>query len=253
MPRKSKKVPSYCLHKHSGQAVVRIHGKDRYLGEFGSPESYERYERLLANWRTGKAEDRRTSASCSSSELSINEMLVKYYDFARLYYVKDGEPTQELASMAEALLPLRQLYGHTQASEFGPKALQTVRQHLIDNDICRGVINNRFSRIKRVFKWAVAEELVPPSVYHGLQAVPGLRYGRTNARESEPVRPVADLYVAAVLPFLPPQVAGMIIIQRLTGMRPCEVVLMSGNDRLTSARNGHYRSTMFTSSRLLPS
>ena len=153
-------------------------------------------------------------------------MLVKYYDFAKSYYVKNGEPTQELASMAEALLPLRQLYGHTRAAEFGPKALQTVRQHLIENDICRGVINNRLSRIKRVFKWAVAEELVPSSVHHGLQAVAGLRYGRTKARESEPVRPVADLYVAVVLPFLPPQVVSMIKLQRLTGMRPCEVVLI---------------------------
>lgn len=136
--------------------------------------------------------------------------------------------------MAEALLPLKQLYGHTRAADFGPKSLQTVRQHLIDNDICRGVINNRCSRIKRVFKWAVADESVPSSVYHGLQAVAGLRYGRTKARESEPVRPVADLYVAAVLPFVPPQVASMVKLQRLTGMRPREVVLMRPCDINTS-------------------
>lgn len=83
MPRRSKKAPSYCLHKHSGQAVVRIHGKDRYLGEFGSPESYERYEQLLADWRTGTTEVQSNSTSSSSPELSINEMLVKYYDFAK--------------------------------------------------------------------------------------------------------------------------------------------------------------------------
>ena len=35
MPRKPAKVPSYCRHKHSGQAVVRIGGRDHYLGEYG--------------------------------------------------------------------------------------------------------------------------------------------------------------------------------------------------------------------------
>ena len=53
MPRKQSKVPSYCLHKASGQAVVRIAGRDQYLGLHGTPESFERYERALAVWRAG--------------------------------------------------------------------------------------------------------------------------------------------------------------------------------------------------------
>ena len=81
-------------------------------------------------------------------------------------------------------------------------------------------------RIKRAFKWAVAEELVPPSVFHGLQAVAGLRFGRTEARETEPIKPVPDEHVDAVLPFVSPHVSAMIQVQRLTGMRPCEVVIM---------------------------
>ena len=39
MPPLKGKVPSYCLHKRSGRAVVRLNGKDHYLGEYGSPES----------------------------------------------------------------------------------------------------------------------------------------------------------------------------------------------------------------------
>lgn len=100
--------------------------------------------------------------------------------------------------MREAIRPLRQLYGNTKASEFGPKALKAVRQYMIDEGLCRGVVNRRVGRIKRVFKWAVAEEMVPPSVFHGLQAVSGLIFGRSSARETELIRPVPDLYVAAV-------------------------------------------------------
>jgi integrase len=92
------------------------------------------------------------------------------------------------------------------------------------------VINNRVGRIKRLFKWAVAEELVSPSVYPGLQAVAGLRFGQTQARETEPIQPIADLYIAALLPFVTPHVAAMIKLQRLTGMRTGELVIMRSCD-----------------------
>ncbi len=45
-----KKIPSYRLHKASGQAVVWINGRDLYLGKHGSRESREAYDRLIAQW-----------------------------------------------------------------------------------------------------------------------------------------------------------------------------------------------------------
>ena len=41
-PAKSRRIPGYVHHKPTGQARVRINGKDYYLGKFGSPESHER-------------------------------------------------------------------------------------------------------------------------------------------------------------------------------------------------------------------
>jgi integrase len=73
-----------------------------------------------------------------------------------------------------------------------------------------------------MFKWAVAEELVPPAVYQALAAVPGLQRGRSKARESEPVCPVEDAVVAATLPYLNRFVRGLVEFQRLTGCRPGE-------------------------------
>ena len=77
-----------------------------------------------------------------------------------------------------------------------------------------------------MFKWGVANELIPASVHHALLAVGGLRLGRCQARESEPVRPVPVEHVNAVLPHVSPQVAAMVRLQLLTGMRPGEVVVM---------------------------
>jgi integrase len=73
-----------------------------------------------------------------------------------------------------------------------------------------------------MFKWAASEELVAPSVYHGLQAVAGLRRGRSAARETGPVLPVEVDLVEKTLPHLPPHVAGILELMLHTGMRPGE-------------------------------
>ena len=113
MPRKRSKVPSYCRHKHSGRAVVRIDGRDQYLGEYGSPESHREYERLIAEWRASRVAEVQADGPgdqvVSTSSLSVNETILAYWRFAKTYYMKDGEPTKELSGMREALLPLRLL------------------------------------------------------------------------------------------------------------------------------------------------
>ena len=218
------RIPKYRLHKGSGQALVQINGHRIYLGTHGSEESKEKYQRLVSEWLS---HGRRVSHTGQPpAAIPIKELILAYWHFAEGYYSKEGKPTKELICMREAIRPLRRLYGHTKASEFGPKALKAVRQHMIDEGLSRGVVNRRIGRIKRAFKWAVAEELVPPSVFHGLQAVAGLSFGRTSARETDPVRPVPDLYVAVLLPFVTPHVATMIKLQRLSGMRAGELVVM---------------------------
>ena len=47
MSRRSS-VPAYTHHRASGQARVRIAGRDVYLGLYGSAESRERYARIIA-------------------------------------------------------------------------------------------------------------------------------------------------------------------------------------------------------------
>jgi integrase len=73
-----------------------------------------------------------------------------------------------------------------------------------------------------------------------LQAVPGLKKGRTEARESEPVKPVPDASVEAVRPFVSAQVWAMVQLQRLTGMRPGEVCIVRSCDIDTSGRTWVY-------------
>ena len=59
---------------------------------------------------------------------------------------------------------------------------------------CRNTINRHVGRIKMLFAWAVESELLPGEVLYRLSAVKGLRRGRSDARESNPVRPVVAVH-----------------------------------------------------------
>lgn len=224
MSARASRTPSLRLHKPSGQAVVTFDGRDFYLGRYNSPESQAEYDRLLAEWL---AHGRRLPAPCAAgSDLTVNEMMEAYLAHADAYYRKNGKPTKEPTDIRYAIRPARKLYGTTLARDFGPLALKTVRRAFIESGLCLNEVNKRIGKVKRAFKWAVSEELVPPSVYHGLQAVAGLRRGRAEVRESAPVRPVADTLVNPIRPYVARQVWAMIELQRLTGMRPGEVCSM---------------------------
>jgi hypothetical protein len=90
--------------------------------------------------------------------------------------------------------------GPAPARCFGALAMEAVRNRMIELGWGRKSINLHVSRIKSLFKWAVAKELVPAAVHHALLAVAGLRAGRSAARETDPVRPVPEAFVEATLP-----------------------------------------------------
>jgi hypothetical protein len=154
-------------------------------------------------------------AGPAGNDLTVNEVAVAYLAFANAYFTKNGHPTTEPGCIRLSIRPLRKLYGDTLARDFGPLQLKTVRQTMVDEKLCRNEVNKRTGRIVRLFKWAVSEAMVPPTVHHGLQAVSGLRRGRADVRESEPVKPVPDAFVDAIRPHVPPQIWAM--VELLTG------------------------------------
>jgi hypothetical protein len=91
----------------------------------------------------------------------INELLVAHLDFAAGSYV-NGHPTGELANMKDATQPVQALYETLPAAEFGPTCLRALRERMIENGPSRKVVNARFNRVRRIFKWGVEHELVAP-------------------------------------------------------------------------------------------
>ncbi len=203
-------------------AYVTVNRQRRYLGEFGSQEASEAYARIVAELAANNGH-----FAVPVQSISVNEVVAQYWAFAEQYYVKpDGTRTYEITSIKQASRPLCALYGRAVAAEFGPKAMKAVRQRMIDDKWSRRYINMQVGRIRRLFKWATEEELIPATVFHGLQAVAGLKRGRSKARELPSIKPVHDAHIDAVHPHVSDQVWAMIRLQRLTAARAGEIVRM---------------------------
>lgn len=231
------RIPSYRRHKSSGQAIVTLNGRDHLLGRYETVASRQKYNRLITEWLTN---DRRLPEP--DAPVKVAEVLAAFLRHAKGYYRRpDGRQGTEVHCYRSAMRVVRRLYSDSNATDFGPLALKAVRQGMIEVGWCRNVVNQQTNRVRHIFKWAAENELIPPSIWHGLAAVSGLRAGRSEARETEPVRPVPESVVEATLPHLPPVVAAMIRLQLLTGMRPGEVCSMRVGDLDTTGTLWTYR------------
>jgi hypothetical protein len=151
MPRRPNPVPTYRLHRQSGQAIVTVRDaagrrRDMLLGRFGSPESRAEYARVVAEAHS--AAGRLTPAAPPPADLTVSEMLLAFWKHAERHYRHDdGSHTSELAEYRYSLRLLRELYGHSPARAFGPLKLKAIRERMIEAGWCRTLINQRVGRV----------------------------------------------------------------------------------------------------------
>lgn len=220
-----KRIPGYLLHKPSGRARVRINGEDIYLGEYGSVESRQKYAEVIAQHCSGL--DARNPTG-QPPVLTVNELALAFMRHAHAYYVKDGKKTSEIEVFKLAVRPLVDLCGVVQVANFGPLALRSVRDRMIENgNLSRKSINQAICRIRSIFRWGVSHEMVHATVLTALEAVEPLKAGRTSARETEKRKPVDLKIIEQVKAILPQRTRDLIDLQLLTGARPGELVKLT--------------------------
>src|SRR5687768_16619955 len=107
MARPKKDKPDYCVHKPSGRAYVRIDGRFIWLGKFNSPESRDRYDVIIGQWKAGGRQappDTKTHrvtpfapAVANVGGPTLTMAIAAYWDHAQVYYRHaDGTPTDEV-------------------------------------------------------------------------------------------------------------------------------------------------------------
>jgi integrase len=242
MPKLANRLPQVRLHKPSGQARVRIDGREIYLGKFGSAEAKERYDQVVAEWLANQRRLPARPAAEESQGTTVGEVLIAFWSHAIVHYRDpDGSQTGEARNYRDAVRPLRQLYNRLPAAKFGPLELRAVREKMIRSGLARRTVNARINRVRRVFKWAASMGIIPGQVYADLKTLDGLQEGRSDARESPEIGPVCPDRVEATLPYLPRPVAAMVRIQLLTGCRMGEVASMRGSELTAEGPVWEYR------------
>lgn len=252
-----KVTPAYRLHKQTGKAIVTVYdadGRRRGIllpGQFESKESRAEYKRVLARLAATDGVLVQQAAEPKPAELAVAELIAQFMEERVIPYYVDPitkQPTGEQENFRCAMRPLNRLFGDLPVKEFGPLCLVAVQKAMADGSwlsseereaakkagrrigLARATINARIGRLKLMFGWAVSLQLIPGSVYHGLLAVKGLARGRSAARETEAVSPVAVGVVEETLLHLPPVVRDVVELLLLTGMRVGETVAMRANE-----------------------
>ena len=170
----SGRIPAYTHHKATGQARVRVDGRDIYLGPYGSVESRRKYGELIAKLASGiniNADKLKASAKVEPGQFTINELCLAFMRHAEAYYVKNGRPTGEVRCIKSAVRQLVESYGYETVNEFGPLALKAVRAKMVGKGWCRKYVNKSVSRLRHIFRWGVENELVEPATLQKLEAV----------------------------------------------------------------------------------
>lgn len=207
------RIPKYRKHSQKDFAFVQYQGKRvRLPGRYNTPESRQAYQAIVKSIRL------RGAPPLVAPDSTIRSLILAYSRHALEHYHGSG-PRGEYSNILAALKRLSLSHGDMAPTEFGPLALKNLRQQWIEDGLSRGYINSSVNRIKRMFRWAVGEEIIPPHVLTALNSVPGLLAHRTAARETEPRTPVTWEQVQPVLDHVSTTIRDMILVQWYTGVR----------------------------------
>lgn len=239
------RVPKYRVRPDRDTAFVEVEGRRVSLpGQANSAASKDAYRRLINEYLLRKQSQSPAEPLRPQWEITVGEVVLAYLDHCELYYGNAGHTrSNEYDNCRLCLRPLVALYGDLPACNLTPAEVKAMRDRLATGSWksaaakkpiqawSRGHINVAVTKIKRMLRWGVEEGIVSPTVSALIGSIAPLKKGRSAAKESPPVEPVAAEVVADTLPYLPSVVAAMVELQQLTGMRsdnlcslrPCDV------------------------------
>lgn len=273
-PARNPRAPKMRLHKPSGRAVVTLTDKttgrrrDFYLGEYDTPDAHAAYAELVRDYlargrRLDLADPVVEVASAieqiqtPSDATSVARLVLDYSKHidkqggVKPEHIQEVKRAIRYARIAHHTLPGGQTVqcGVLSVSEFGPLALQSVRQTMIDARKSNGeqwkrkTINERLKYVVMMFEWAVTKERAPMHLPYALKCVKPLKRGEFGVPEGKKRKAVPLSYIKAVKPHVSPIVWAMIQVQLRMVSRANEVCIMRPIDIDTTGKIWIYRPT----------
>lgn len=235
------KIPKYCLHKASGQAYVTLNSKTIYLGPYDTAQSKAEYDRVIAEWLAAGKE-----IGLAPSKLRTGVLCHLFWDqHGKTYYLTRGKIGDYWRWVKNIVFSMAEQLGSVPVASLLPKHLIALRHHWVTRSVTRQDQNLTIGTAKRkvrglgrskansatriaveVIRWGVEQGHVPSAVLEGFKAVKPLQANKCGIPEPEPIGPVPQEHIDAVLAIASKRYADMIRVQLLTGMRPGELCLM---------------------------
>ena len=227
--------PKYRVHV-SGNAFVRLGGKDYYLGPHGTSASYARYYEVLAIYNEhGQCMPEEVRCDQCDTQITLSTVTA---NFAATELPQYEPKSASHCRISGCLRLMDAMFGSTPAEEFGPVKLREIRTKLMEKGNSRRYINDQVRDIIRIMRHAVSLELVSPATITALKSLRALRQG--EAPDPPPKNRVSIEQVQHTLPNLSQVVASMVCLQVGTGCRPSELFSMTPTQVNTSGEDWIY-------------
>ena len=225
MPRLNCRSVKLCYRADAKTAVCYVDGRRITLGRWpdhplpAPPDVQAAYARLVAT-QSGVLMPELPPDQKTSVAMVCNAVI----EWAEGYYLGSNEAW----AVRDACKHLTDLFLDTPVDDLGVRHMRALQEMLVRQNRARTGINKILGRIRRVISQGVQLGLVNASTLTACSVTRPLLAGHCRAPESEHKPPASDDSIRAILPHLPGgetgTVASMLLVQRLTGMRPGEVV-----------------------------
>ena len=151
--------------------------------------------------------------------LAVDAICGLYVEHCSTYYRRhDGSPTSETRVCQCALRTLREMFGQRPAAELQHSDMLAIRDALIRCGLCRNTVNCYIKRIRHMWAWALDEGYISATRKAELSQVKPLAPFRSEAHETDPVKPVTDTDMNTTLELLSRNLADM---ARVSASREC--------------------------------
>lgn len=224
----SRKPPKLCYHRGAGRWYCTLDGKEHYLGgrrpwrKVPPVDVRAEYDRVVGAWLS----ERGRLPVPVGPEPTVAELWEGYRAYSQARYTRGRR--SEVKQVHDACAVAAALHGGLKAAQFGPKALAGVREEFCKKGWTRQYVNAQVSRVRRMFRWAVREELLPVEAWLRLKTLEGLVRGeRPGLPEGRKVTDVPDAVVEATVKGVGPYLRALVMAHRLIGCRAEEACGMT--------------------------
>ena len=160
--------------------------------------------------------------------LSVEELCAAWAEHAKGYYRDiDGNVSREASAAANLVRPFLNKFRGKAVADLTHPDMIDLRDDIVAQGYCRSTVNKFIGMTKRMMAWALDDRLISAQTKAELTQVQRIAPFRSAAPEPKPVNPADDEAVDAVVKTLTPNMAAMVRLHRLTGMRPGEICEMT--------------------------